>query len=63
MGQTVYWGRVEVLERLHAAGGDINFTDSVSVINLDIAAVFSQIVCIESEGVLCCGLLTLLEMD
>ena len=44
MGKAAYWGRVEVLERLHAAGGDINFTDTVSVINIYIAAVFSQIV-------------------
>ena len=44
MGQAAENGRVEVLEQLHAAGGDINFTDRVSVINIDIASVFSQIV-------------------
>ena len=44
MGKAAEYGRVEVLERLHAAGGDINFTDTVSVISIDIAAVFSQIV-------------------
>jgi len=44
MGVAARYGKVEVLERLHAAGGDINFTDEVSVINIDIAAVFSQIV-------------------
>ena len=47
MGRAAENGQVEVLERLHAAGGDINFTDSVSVFNIDIAAVFSQIVCRE----------------
>ena len=44
MGQAAEYGRVEVLERLHAAGGDINFTDKVSVCNIDIESVFSQIV-------------------
>ena len=44
MGEAARYGQVEVLERLHAAGGDINFTDTVSLINIDIAAVFSQIV-------------------
>ena len=44
MGQAARYGKVEVLERLHAAGGDINFTDKVSVSNMDMAAVFSQIV-------------------
>ena len=44
MGLAAENGQVEVLERLHAAGGDINFTDTVSVSNMDIAAVFSQIV-------------------
>jgi len=43
MGRAAYYGGVEVLERLHAAGGDINFTDEVSVINIDMASVFSQI--------------------
>ena len=36
MGMAAASGRVEVLERLHAAGGDINFTDTVSVFNIDI---------------------------
>ena len=44
MGQAAVKGQVEVLERLHVDGGDINFIDGVSLINIDIAAVFSQIV-------------------
>ena len=47
----VQYGKVEVLEHLHASGGDINIPDKVSVISIGIAAVFSQVV----YYVLCCS--------
>ncbi len=52
MGWAAYNGRHEVIRRLHAAGGDINFTNNVSVISIGIAAVFSQIV---YRGILYCS--------
>ena len=44
MGVAADYGKEQVLERLHAAGGDINYASDVSVISIDIAAVCRQIV-------------------
>ena len=51
MGEAAYYGKIEVLERLYAVGGNINIPDKVSVISIGIAAVFSQVV----YYVLCCS--------